>query len=176
MRSFIALDIPSEVTEIIYMKGSLFRGFVEGSFVKKEHIHATLFFFEDFKGDIDKVNRYLASISCEIISKLTKLSFFSRKNYPAVLYAEFDPTNVQYIYDEMKSFLLGLKIPFDDKPFKSHITICRIKKIRDMDKFYAEVRKGVDCVNFKFPSITFYQSTLTPNGPLYNIIFRKELL
>jgi len=59
----------------------------------------------------------------------------------------------------------------NDKPFKPHITLCRIKNIKDK-KFYEELKKWEN-IEFEAPlDVYLYKSTLTKKGPVYEKIHK----
>ena len=61
----------------------------------------------------------------------------------------------------------------NDKPFKPHITICRIKNIKDK-KFWDELKK-YENIEFEVPlEVYLYKSILTKKGPVYEKIYKYE--
>jgi 2'-5' RNA ligase len=61
----------------------------------------------------------------------------------------------------------------NDKPFMPHITLCRIKEIKDK-KFWDELKKWEN-VSFENPfEVYLYKSTLTNKGPVYEKIYKYE--
>jgi len=60
----------------------------------------------------------------------------------------------------------------NDKPFVPHITLCRIKSIKDKEKLKEKLAKWQN-VNFNFPlEVYLYKSTLTKKGPIYEKIYK----
>jgi len=58
----------------------------------------------------------------------------------------------------------------NDKPFVPHITLCRIKELKDG---YKEALKKWENVNFEIPfEVYLYKSTLTKKGPIYEKIYK----
>ena len=58
----------------------------------------------------------------------------------------------------------------NDKPFVPHITLCRIKELKDG---YKETLKKWENVNFEIPfEVYLYKSTLTKKGPIYEKIYK----
>jgi len=61
----------------------------------------------------------------------------------------------------------------NDKPFIPHITLCRIKNIKDK-KFWDELKK-YENIEFEVPlEVYLYKSTLTKKGPVYEKIYKYE--
>jgi len=60
----------------------------------------------------------------------------------------------------------------NDKPFVPHITLCRIKSIKDKEKLREKLSKWQN-INFSFPlEVYLYKSTLTKKGPIYEKIYK----
>ncbi|NPA11210.1 MAG: RNA 2',3'-cyclic phosphodiesterase [Epsilonproteobacteria bacterium] len=59
----------------------------------------------------------------------------------------------------------------NDKPFKPHITLCRIKNIKDPG--FKDALKKWENLEFEVPlDVYLYKSTLTKKGPIYEKIFK----
>ena len=59
-----------------------------------------------------------------------------------------------------------VRIPFDDKPFKAHITLGRRVDLSSIRLNTIEVEH----VAFPASGITLYKSTLRPSGPIYEAL------
>lgn len=177
MRSFIALELPEDIVSYLQDIASSFSNSILGRFVKKKDYHSTLFFFENFDGDIDRIRRYIASLDIKTISaRLSRVGFFKRGGEPSVLFVKYQSDEVIFLFEKVKNFIKKDKILFDEKPFNGHITLCRIKKLLDPEEFYKKVISLDNFeINFKFRSISFFESKLTPNEPIYKNIFKREL-
>lgn len=58
----------------------------------------------------------------------------------------------------------------NDKPFVPHITLCRIKELKDG---YKDAIKKWEKINFEVPiEVYLYKSTLTKKGPIYEKIYK----
>ena len=57
----------------------------------------------------------------------------------------------------------------EEKPFKPHLTLARIKKIKDIDTFNAFLRFKVK-QEFEVKGFSLMESNLTPLGPEYSTI------
>jgi len=112
MRAFLSLDIPSKAADLIVTISKAFYGNVEGRYVKREHMHATLFFFENFKGSVDNVAAFLKNLSInEMLVNFTGIDFFTYKTQPTVLFADFNSDGADYLYEVCKGFLVEVKYP-----------------------------------------------------------------
>ncbi|MCA1980997.1 MAG: RNA 2',3'-cyclic phosphodiesterase [Calditerrivibrio sp.] len=176
MRSFIALELPENIISYLQEVASSFSMSILGRFVKKKDYHSTLFFFENFTGNVDAICRYIDSLGLKTVSaELTGTRFFKRGEEPSVLYVSYRSDEVVSLFENLRDFIKKEKISFDEKPFKGHITICRIKKLLDPGDFYDRIKIFSNInIDFRFRSISFFESKLTPDGPIYKNIFRKE--
>jgi 2'-5' RNA ligase len=60
----------------------------------------------------------------------------------------------------------------DDRDFVGHITLCRIKNIKDKELFEKLIKKWEN-VEFEVPyEVYLYKSTLTKKGPIYEKIYK----
>ena len=58
----------------------------------------------------------------------------------------------------------------NDKPFVPHITLCRIKELKDG---YKDALKKWENIKFEVPlEVYLYKSTLTKKGPIYEKIYK----
>ena len=63
-----------------------------------------------------------------------------------------------------------------EKRFMSHITIARVKNIKDKKKFVEELKNiKFDKIKFKVDKFYLKESVLRPEGPEYRVIEEYEL-
>jgi len=144
--------------------------------VENENLHITF----QFLGDTDE------AMIPEIISSLNKLQLqaksfkyqleglgvFNSIHNPRVLWIGIKPIDNLVILKELiDKCLIELDFQFkNEKEFSPHLTIGRIKKIRNINKLtntlkYNQFRHFQEvAVNH----INLFESTLTPEGPIYN--------
>ena len=158
MRLFIATPVTLPIYGVI--KQDLGR-FVEGKWVEGWNLHLT----HKFIGE-DEPEKY--QIPLEIPDekiKINGIGMFGNK----VLYLKADSMNIDKVNKQINNYF-DIK---DDKPFKPHITLCRIKNIKDK-KFYDELKKWDD-KTFEVPfDVYLYKSTLTKKGPKYEKIYKYK--
>jgi 2'-5' RNA ligase len=81
------------------------------------------------------------------------------------------------IYNSIENNLSNKGFPRENKDFSSHITIGRVKFIRDKANFIQMLKRiEVNNLTHEVNSIDLMESKLTPNGPIYNITARFPLL
>ncbi len=156
MRLFIATPVTLPLYNAI--KQDLSR-FVEGKWVEGWNLHLT----HKFIGE-DEPKKYEIPIKVpDEKIKINGIGMFGNK----VLYLKADSENIDSINSQINE-LFNLE---SDKPFKAHITLCRIKDIKDK-KFFDEIKKWEN-KTFEVPfEVYLYKSTLTKKGPVYEKIYK----
>lgn len=145
------------------------------SIAKQRHITAA--FFPDISQiESDKIKRTIGSINEKKITlKNPYILLLPRQTNPRVISISFkDTQKIKSTYSIIDNSIKNIK--HDKKPFKPHITIARIRQIFDKDLFNREI------TNIQIPfneiilnKIVFYKSILTQDGPVYEVLSKKEL-
>jgi len=154
MRLFIATPINVPVFKAI--KDDLAK-YIDGKWVEGWNLHLT----HKFIGE-DEPEKYKKNLNIPTKKlRIKGIGTFGDR----ILYLKAD------IDDEINKEInekFGLK---NDKPFKPHVTLCRIKNIKDK-KFWEELKKWEN-VEFEVPlDVYLYKSTLTKKGPIYEKIHK----
>lgn len=175
MRSFIALDLKEDNKKSILNYVSGFRGILVGKFIPESQLHSTLFFFEDFKGNLNDLKAFFKEVAFSPFDlEITGFDYFSFKDNPTILFLKYKTQRLYDYYKHLRDFLDRYKISYDKKPFKEHITVCRIKKVDDLDLFRRQILSANETffpVTITIPSISFYRSKLMSSGPVYEKLF-----
>ena len=153
MRLFIATPITLPIYGAI--KNDLEK-YIKGKWVEGWNLHLT----HKFIGEDEPV-KYKTKLKIENKKlKINAIGMFGDK----ILYlkADIDDSINKEINEKF-----SLK---NDKPFVPHITICRIKELKDGYKNALNKWKNI---NFKIPlEVYLYKSTLTKKGPVYEKIYK----
>lgn len=182
-RTFIAIKIPvsDKLKKILKI---LRTGLKEDNikWVDTENLHITLSFIGDTsEEDVDNITKKLGEIASE--HKATNLHFkeigvFRNIRKPRVLWVGMERNEIlEKLQSDIELMLSGLGIRRDNKSFKPHLTIARIKWINDINvlKEYLQKYKGETIQKTKIEKIIYYESKLTANGPIYNSIKKFPL-
>jgi len=155
MRLFIATPV---TCPIYYKIKQDLMPFVSGKWVEGYNLHIThLFIGED---DPKKYQKLKLDIPKEKI-KVDSLGMFGRK----ILYLKPNSKHINSINDQL-SKILNL-----DTDFKPHITICRVKEIKDKEGLEAKINSYKFDFEVDF-ELYLYQSILTNKGPIYKKIYK----
>lgn len=137
------------------------------------NIHLTLFFFGDFfgKDTIDKFLEEFKKIKFSRISfRFNKIGFFPDELRPRVIWIDPDEDASNKIIDIRNAIkeILGLyDFKDEERDFKPHITLARIKEFGIYKKYVDFIKSfSLDGI-YSFDSLVLFNSTLTPNGPVY---------
>lgn len=171
MRTFVAVEINNdEVLESIKKIQSDLD--LRAKPVALENIHFTLLFLGEISEQISfKVQEALSSIKfVEFDVEFQGIGAFPKVSQPRVIWVGTDEKGGEQLCNlasQVESALSPLGFQ-SDKPFRSHVTIFRIKnKVRNISdkltKFSSE-KFGIQRVS----EIKFKQSVLTPEGPNYS--------
>lgn len=184
-RTFVAIDISDDVRRrVLKARKDLERAPCRVKWVEPGNLHITL----KFLGDVDRVK--LVSV-IDIIREAAKgvapfELFFSGLGYfpaggrkPRVVWVGIeDPSgSAARLARELDDKLMGLDIEPDDRPFRAHLTIGRVKN----PKGAPDLAKRIDGTEYgAFGSTTvrevvLYESELTPGGPVYKAIDSARL-
>jgi 2'-5' RNA ligase len=174
IRTFIAIPIEFAAVEGVYRHLKQVLSQEKIKWVEPYQFHLTLQFIGDTPLDIvEDIKSLLESLHWEkTIINFDGLGVFSSRGIPKVLFVKTEPNEVlqklHRIVHEKVGRLVELKE--ENRAFVPHLTLGRIKFMKNKERFYNDVDKF--SVKFKFESpldkIIFYKSTLTPKGPVYN--------
>lgn len=185
VRSFIAVNLNPEIKEYLTsLQANLNIPETKIKWVEKNNLHLTM----KFLGYISlEQTELIKSILKEITSRyspfIIKLSsnmgIFPTYKMPRIIWVgiEEDISELKELYNYIENNLSNKGFPREDKDFSGHITIGRVKFIRDKTGFI-QILKRIEVNNFtqEVGSIDLMESKLTPNGPIYNVADKFPLL
>ena len=153
MRLFIATPVTLPIYGAI--KEDLSK-YIKGKWVEGWNLHLTHKFIGEDKPDKYETNLKIPNKKF----KINGIGMFGNK----ILYlkADIDDSINKEINEKF-----DLK---NDKPFVPHITLCRIKELKNG---YKEALKKWENINIEVPvEVYLYKSTLTKKGPIYEKIYK----
>ena len=182
MRAFIAIDVSDDVRDNLAKAQERIGGkAAKIKFVERENFHVTL----KFLGEIDEataeeVKRALAEIARKHKKHRVRakgIGVFPNPNYVRVIWAGIENDGgIKAIASDVEREMrrLGFK---KEKDFVAHITIGRVKFVRDKLELAMALKElaNEDFGEFDVEAIELKKSTLTPKGPIYDTVARFEL-
>ncbi len=130
-------------------------------------------FLGEINGEtLEKVKVCLSKISFHKPNlKLEKIGVFSEKFVRIVWVEIFGCESLQKEIDSSLSRLFKR-----EERFMGHLTLARVKSIKDKTKFFEELKKiFIPPLNFEVKEFKLIKSDLTKEGPKYSIIEKYPL-
>lgn len=178
MRTFIALDLPTEFADDVAALARVLSAAMAGRFLARDTYHLTLAFL----GDIDdaEITRAMDALD-EAVDKLREseasillspdgLGKFGRPQDATLWLGIAKTPALEALAINLRNALRVRDLPFDDKSFLPHITLGR--RVR--------IPKGkLPALAFPLPAeapnVTLYKSTLSREGATYKPLYQRTL-
>ena len=185
IRSFIAVNLNSDIKKYLNsLQAYLNIPESKIKWVEKNNLHLTMKFLgsisleqtELIKSELEEIaSRY----SPFIIKLSSNIGTFPTYKMPRIIWVGIKEgiSELKELYNSIENKLSNKGFPREDKDFSGHITIGRVKFIRDKTNFI-QILKRTEVNNFtqEVGSIDLMESKLTPSGPIYNITAKFPLL
>lgn len=183
LRTFIALELPEVHKQAILSHLDIWRrAHSKGiNWVKNENLHLTLLFIGDTESnDIPEIKEALFKLMLK--TPCFELNCLGFELFPAVeprlLWVKLD-TKDKEIFSfskELHKTIREFEYEPDKKALKLHITVGRIKSPQPVwleQEFLKAELTGEPAV---YDTVTFYQSMLKPDGPVYTPLEQYTLI
>ena len=176
MRVFICVELSDEARKEIarIIEKIEQTGLINAKYVEPENLHLTLKFLgevEDSK--IEEIKKQLNKIKFKKFkARLGSLGVFTPQ-YIKILWVELLGEEIYKLKQEVDKLLESL-FP-EEKGFSSHVTIARVKSLKDRRVFLDMIQKEKLTGEFEVSNIKLKSSTLTPEGPVYEDILEIKL-
>ena len=188
LRTFIAIDISdTQRDNAVKLQENLQKGiqFTKSyvRWVKPDVMHLTL----QFIGDVseDKVAEIVQTVETTLAEihpfpfEMRGLGFFPNEHAPKVLWCGTKEGKAELcaLAQRVQDALKTLGFPPEKQPFSPHLTLGRIPALRGVEAMMTVVKshQGVSLGEGQINAVTLYQSTLTPDGPVYQPLHRWQL-
>jgi 2'-5' RNA ligase len=187
MRAFIAIEIPEPLKQSIsLLQRELARETTGSGWVKPQNLHLTLKFLGDISPEqLSRVKMIAGAAAgavpaCKI--KLDNIGVFPDMDKARIIWigAERTPAELKFIAQEMENRLEGMGIKKEQRDFRAHITINRLRSpLRRpiLEKTFTGIKKLLDGPGWEFDcrETLLFESVLGPGGPHYTILERFSL-
>ena len=185
IRTFIALELPPAVKTLLQeVQQELKRLKIRARWVRPENIHLTLKFLGDINlDDVDRISDALSGAAAGISSltlSVRGIGVFPGIKRPRVIWVGLggDVQELRDLQSGLEAGLDAIGFPKENRAFKAHLTIGRIKQavkpdvIRQMMRQYS----SLSTEEFSCRQVILFKSDLKPSGavytPLKNFTFR----
>jgi len=187
MRTFIAIELPKEIKDALSeIQEQLKKSGADVKWVLPQNIHLTLKFLGEIDDtDLSKINKIIEDVAKEKNSfrvRISCIGAFPKINFPRVIWIGIDEgdNETKAIANELEERIAEAGFPSEERPFSSHITIGRTKSTLNREKLVQNLENlasnfGEGNLVFTVKNITLFKSTLTPKGPIYEILKEASL-
>jgi len=173
MRCFISIDVPENVKkEIQGIQEQLPEFF--GKKTEVENLHLTLKFLGEIDGaKLEEIKKGLSEVKFKRFeAEIDSIGIFSEK-FIRIIWLHF--TNCEKLQKQIDEKLRDLFEP--EKRFMSHLTIARVKSIKDRKEFLENLKEiKIPEIKFVVDNFRLKKSILTEKGPIYETIESYDLM
>ncbi|MEM0359527.1 MAG: RNA 2',3'-cyclic phosphodiesterase [Candidatus Hadarchaeales archaeon] len=175
MRTFLALEINEEVRErLVKFQRKLLQGWASLKLVEPENLHLTLKFLGEVEegrlGEIEEAVRKGCAGSSPFIMEVKGTGVFPNPHYVRVVWAGVGEgwEKVSSLQRNVDRELGRLGFPRETE-FVPHLTLARVKSVRDRERFLKVVEegRGEEFGKTEVREVHLKKSLLTPKGPIY---------
>jgi len=182
MRTFIAVELAQEAKDLLArLQEQLKTSGADVKWVAPLNIHLTLKFLGEIDDKkLDKVMQILEETAKErppFYIRLSSLGAFPKIDFARVIWVGIDKGDEETkdIAKVLEEKLAKVGIPKENRPFSSHITIGRTRSSLNRERLAQNLNIladnwGKQNIEFSVNKITLFKSTLTPKGPIYEVL------
>lgn len=169
MRTFIAIDLPKEIKDYLYELQNKLRVLpAKVKWTAKKNLHLTLLFIGEINENrLYQIKERLNSIKLKKFeANLDKIGVFPNENYIKIIWVSLNPKNkIIELQQKIDSELLDLIKR--DKEFNVHLTLGRVKFVKNKQEFKEKLKLDIEKKNFEINEFKLIKSDLTKDGPQY---------
>jgi RNA 2',3'-cyclic 3'-phosphodiesterase len=177
IRAFLAIEPPEDILQEISRLQEKLKRDISGrlSWTRPQGQHLTLKFFGDIsKEDITGISAAVQKrtvVEQKLNLKVEKLGVFPDARKPRVLWCSVagDVEKLINLQKKLDDDFAAIGFPTEDRPFKAHLTLARIKDSRDITEMSEALKKhdSFKAGEFNCTELILFQSKLSPQGAVY---------
>jgi len=169
MRTFISIEPPKEIRDYLFdIQKKLKSSSAKVKWIAKKHQHITLLFIGEVdENKLQQIKKRLSKIKFNKFElNLDKIGVFPDENNIRIIWAGLNPRNkVIELQQKIDSELLDIiKI---NTEFKAHLTLGRVKLVKNKEKFKEKLNLEIEKKKFEVTEFKLIKSELTKDGPKY---------
>jgi 2'-5' RNA ligase len=179
MRAFIAIDLDQSIkSELSALVSRLARSRAEVRWVKLQGMHLTLKFLGEVSADsevprLEKALRAAVQGTEKFELTLSGTGAFPDLRRPRVLWVGVEPCPaLDSLQGRVESFLEKEGFLREERPFKPHLTLGRVKGRSGLEAALAELRKNETRTfgSMTVSRLSLFESRLKPDGAEYRVV------
>ena len=177
IRAFLAIDPPEDILQAMSRLQEKLKREISGriSWTKPQGQHLTLKFFgdistEDVKNICSAVQKRIVSES-NLNLKVETLGVFPDPRRPRVIWCgvSCEAEKLTTLQKKLDSDFANIGFPSEERPFRAHLTLARIKDSRDLTGMNEALTKysAFAAGEFNCKELILFQSKFSPQGATY---------
>lgn len=178
MRTFVAVPLPNDAIALLEsFQTALRKTGAEARWTSAGSIHLTLKFLGEIEsGAVPDLKDALNVVACQharFTLLMRGLGAFPTVANPRVVWCglEGDTDRLGALQREIEIACAGLGFPPEDRPFKPHLTLGRVKGRRNLQRLTECIRIGTPLeTRISVDRFRIYRSTLRPSGAVYDVL------
>jgi len=182
-RCFVAIEVGEEVKgKLAEIQASLRRTHAHVRWVSLENVHLTLMFLGDICADSVPVVASAVAAVCKPCAtfqiKVAGLGTFGSRRAPRIVWAGVEnASSLQQLQAGILAVLRNQGLNLDDKPFRPHLTLGRVRSGRGREALMEAVGTAEEEVFGQVPvtEVRLMRSVLDPTGAKYSVLHRAPL-
>ncbi|HNY51676.1 MAG TPA: RNA 2',3'-cyclic phosphodiesterase [Smithella sp.] len=177
IRAFLAIEPPKNILQEITRLQDKLKREISGrlSWTRPQGQHLTLKFFGDIsREDINHISAAVQKrtvVEQKLNLQIEKLGVFPDARRPRVLWCAVagDVERLINLQKKLDGDFTAIGFPVEDRSFKAHLTLARIKDPRDITGMSEALKKydSFQAGEFIADKLFLFQSTLSPQGAIY---------
>ena len=181
MRTFIAIELSHEFKQALAdLQNALRRSDADVKWVEPDNIHLTLKFLgevaEEFAGGVKGTLDTAVTGSTPFEMNLSGIGVFPKLTFPRIVWVGIDDgiEETRKIAEKLDEELFKLGFAKEEREFTAHLTIGRVRSAKNKQALKDAIESlssQPSTINSqRVTAINLYQSTLTPQGPIYTCL------
>jgi 2'-5' RNA ligase len=186
IRAFLAIEPPEDILQAMSRLQEKLKREISGriSWTKPQGQHLTLKFFGDITAE--DIKNICAAVENRIVSgsslnlKIEKMGVFPDARRPQVLWCGVtgDVEKLSVLQKQLDSDFASIGFPKEDRPFRAHLTLGRIKESRGLSGISEALTKhnAFAAGEFGCKELILFQSRLLQQGSVYTKLAEFPLI
>lgn len=145
--------------------------------VQKEGIHITLHFFGETETEKIPIIKSMMKKAVQNIEpfqiQIGGCGYFEKSKVPSVIFTKIEKhSSLISLHKSLQQLLEENVFPIDNQQFKPHLTLGRIRQIKDYENFKETIDDFKDSFQWQqeVKELVLFESVLNTNGPKYQIV------